>query len=147
MLESLSGAMLITTNSYEPEAVAATKAWYAETGRHAYLVGPLLPTASKGTAAANEKKQSAEAGEIQAFLDETLKTSGEKSLLYVSSVVHVSGKLPDDADLTRFLSGRISGPPRPLRPCGHSSMSSWSSTFPSYVFRRYLSCLIPDSLM
>ena len=89
MLESLSGAVLITTNSYEPEAVAATKSWYAETGRHAYLAGPLLPTSSKGTAAVNEKKQSAEADEIQAFLDETLRTSGEKSLLYVSSI-HVS---------------------------------------------------------
>ena len=86
MLESLSGAVLITTNSYEPEAVAATKSWYAETGRHAYLAGPLLPTSSKGTAAVNEKKQSAEADEIQAFLDETLRTSGEKSLLYVSSI-------------------------------------------------------------
>ena len=79
----MDGLFLITSQSYEPEAVAASKAWMAETGRHAYLAGPLLPSASKKTAAANEKKQSAEAAEIEAFLDETLKTSGEKSLLYV----------------------------------------------------------------
>ena len=75
---------MITPTSYEPEAVAAAKAWFAEKGRPAYAVGPLLPSASKATAQANEKKQSAEASEIQEFLDTTLTTSGEKSLVYVS---------------------------------------------------------------
>ena len=75
---------MITPASYEPEAVAAARAWFAEKGRPAYAVGPLLPSASKATAQANEKKQSAEASEIQEFLDATLKTSGEKSLVYVS---------------------------------------------------------------
>ena len=82
-LEASDGLLMITPASYEPEAVAAARAWFAEKGRPAYAIGPLLPSASKATAQANEKKQSAEASEIQEFLDATLKTSGEKSLVYV----------------------------------------------------------------
>ena len=85
-LESSDGVLLFTPTSYEPEAVAAMKGWFAETGRPAYAVGPLLPSASKETADANEKKQSNESGEIHAFLDTTLANSGEKSLVYVGSV-------------------------------------------------------------
>lgn len=83
-LESADGAILFTPESYEPEAVAAFKAWFAGTGRPAYVSGPLLPSASKKTANESEKKLSPESAEIQEFLDNTLKTSGEKSLLYVS---------------------------------------------------------------
>ncbi|KAM5530920.1 hypothetical protein V8D89_015410 [Ganoderma adspersum] len=83
-LEASDGLLMITPTSYEPEAVAAARAWFAEKGRPAYAVGPLLPSASKATAQANEKKQSAEASEIQEFLDATLKMSGEKSLVYIS---------------------------------------------------------------
>ncbi|KAI0664707.1 UDP-Glycosyltransferase/glycogen phosphorylase [Cubamyces menziesii] len=79
---SCDGVLLFTPESYEPEAVAAARAWTAETGRTTYLCGPLLPTGSQ--AAANEKKQSKETGEIEEFLETTLKTSGEKSLLYIS---------------------------------------------------------------
>ena len=86
MLESLDGLFMITSQSYEPETVAATKAWMEDTGRSAYVAGPLIPSASKGVASANEKKQSAEAADIQIFLDDVLKTSGEKSLLYVCNV-------------------------------------------------------------
>ena len=81
-LETLDGMFLITSGSYEPEAVAAAKAWMAGKGHQAYLTGPLLPPPSV-TASDNEKKQSKEAAEIEAFLDQTLKASGEKSLLYV----------------------------------------------------------------
>lgn len=77
---------MFTPASYEPEAVAAAKGWFGETGRPAYAVGPLLPSASKETAAANEGKQSVQSSEIQEFLDTTLKASGEKSLVYVSPV-------------------------------------------------------------
>lgn len=76
--------MLFTPTSYEPEAVKAARSWFGETGRQVYAVGPLLPAASKATAQANEKKLSAEANEIITFLDKTLKTSGKKSLVYVS---------------------------------------------------------------
>ncbi|KAI0779720.1 UDP-Glycosyltransferase/glycogen phosphorylase [Fomes fomentarius] len=83
-LEKADGLLLFTPTSYEPEAVKSARSWFGETGRQVYAVGPLLPAASKATAQANEKKLSAEATEIIAFLDETLKTSGEKSLVYIS---------------------------------------------------------------
>ncbi|OJT12307.1 UDP-glycosyltransferase 73E1 [Trametes pubescens] len=82
-LEVCDGAFLITAEPYEPEAVAAVRGWYAETGRPVYVCGPLLPPTS-ATATAKEKQQSKEAIEISEFLDTTLKTSGEKSLLYIS---------------------------------------------------------------
>ena len=58
--------------------------WFKETNRPVYACGPLLPSASKGAAVANETKLSKESVEIQSFLDEVLRTSGEKSLVYVS---------------------------------------------------------------
>ncbi|KAI0353321.1 UDP-Glycosyltransferase/glycogen phosphorylase [Trametes cingulata] len=82
-LESCEGAFLITPESFEPEAVAAVRQWYAETSRPVYTCGPLLPARS-ATSTENEKKQSKEAVEIQEFLDATLKSAGEKSLLYLS---------------------------------------------------------------
>nr|VWP02307.1 Trihydroxynaphthalene reductase (EC (T3HN reductase) [Ganoderma boninense] len=82
--EASDGLFMFTPTSYEPEAVAAAKGWFAETGRPAYAVGPLLPSASKATAAANEQKQSAESSQILEFMDANLKISGEKSLIYIS---------------------------------------------------------------
>ncbi|KAI0745365.1 UDP-Glycosyltransferase/glycogen phosphorylase [Earliella scabrosa] len=83
-LEKSDGILLFTPESYEPEAVAAAREWFAATGRHAYTTGPLLPSGSKSAAVANEQKLSNESNEIVTFLDETLKTSGEKSLVYIS---------------------------------------------------------------
>ena len=85
-MEKSDGILLFTPESYEPEAVAAAREWFAATGRHAYTTGPLLPSGSKTAAVANEQKLSNESNEIVTFLDETLKTSGEKSLVYVSTV-------------------------------------------------------------
>ncbi|KAH9851061.1 UDP-Glycosyltransferase/glycogen phosphorylase [Lenzites betulinus] len=82
-LEECDGMLIITPEPYEPDAVAAVRKWYAETGRPAYVCGPLLPPGS-ATATANEKQQSKESVQIQEFLDKTLKTDGEKSLLYIS---------------------------------------------------------------
>ena len=76
------GLFVMTSESYGPKAVAALRKWYAYTSKSAYVVGPLLPLGSH--AASREKVQSKEAEQIEAFLDDTLKTSGEKSLLYVS---------------------------------------------------------------
>ncbi|RDX50057.1 UDP-Glycosyltransferase/glycogen phosphorylase [Lentinus brumalis] len=83
-VETADGAILFTPESYEPEAVKAFKGWFAESGRPAYVSGPLLPSASKKTANECEKKLSKESAEIQEFLEKTLKTSGEKSLIYIS---------------------------------------------------------------
>ncbi|KAI0633610.1 UDP-Glycosyltransferase/glycogen phosphorylase [Trametes polyzona] len=80
--ESCDGVFLFSSESFEPEGVAAAKAWFGETSRPAYVVGPLLPPSTQ--AAVHEKKLSAEAEEIQALLDNTLRTSGKHSLLYIS---------------------------------------------------------------
>ena len=131
-LEQTDGLMMITPASYEPESVAAAKGWFAETGRPAFAVGPLLPSASKEAADANEKKQSTEGSQIQEFLDATLKTSGPKSLLYVSI-----GNAKSDArliryhDLRRSRSVRYSGLQTSPTTCGPFLTLSWSSTFPS----------------
>lgn len=85
-LEKVDGLLLYSPTSYEPEAVAAVKSWFAESGRGAYTTGPLRPTASKVTMHENESKISDKSDEIVAFLDETLKNSGEKSLVYVSRI-------------------------------------------------------------
>lgn len=81
-MESCDGVFLTTPEPYEPEAVAAVRDWFGKTGRPVYVCGPLLPPTS-ATATAKEQQQSTEAVQIQEFLDTTLKTSGEKSLLYV----------------------------------------------------------------
>ncbi|KAI0371038.1 UDP-Glycosyltransferase/glycogen phosphorylase [Pilatotrama ljubarskyi] len=80
--EASDGVFLFTAEPFEPEAVAAVKAWYGETSRPAYLCGPLLPSSSQ--AATHEKRLAQGAEEIQALLDSALRTSGERSLLYIS---------------------------------------------------------------
>lgn len=88
LVEASDGIFLFTPESYEPYAVAAVRRWFRETGRPVYTTGPLLPDASKseGAAADHEKTLSKEGAEIQQFLDDTLKSSGEKSLVYVSNL-------------------------------------------------------------
>ena len=80
----------MTAESLEPIAIAAMKEWYGQIGGHAFACGPLLPSASKAAATANELRLSEEAQKIVAFLDGTLSDSGEKSLLYVSLVLRSS---------------------------------------------------------
>ncbi|KAI0633271.1 hypothetical protein C8Q77DRAFT_1073203 [Trametes polyzona] len=74
---------LVTPESYEPEAVIALKSWLRELSKPAYVVGPLLPPHG-ARAVAPEMEQSLEARDIATFLDGTLGTSGERSLLYIS---------------------------------------------------------------
>ena len=102
--------LLFTSESYEPEAVAAAKKWFGATGRHAYTTGPLLPSASKSTATANEQKMSNESSEIITFLDETLRTSGEKSLVYVSTVRTAHNSTYINHHSNRSRSDRCYGP-------------------------------------
>ena len=83
----------MTAESLEPVAMAAMKEWYGQIGGHAFACGPLMPSASKAAAMANELRLSEEAREIVAFLDGTLSDSGEKSLLY-ASLAPRSGSIP-----------------------------------------------------
>ncbi|KAI1785433.1 UDP-Glycosyltransferase/glycogen phosphorylase [Ganoderma leucocontextum] len=83
-LEAVDGILLVTPESYEPEAVAAMKEWFAETGRPAYVCGPSLPSASKAMATMHEMDESDSSEEVKGFLDATLARSGENTLLYIS---------------------------------------------------------------
>ncbi|TFK84851.1 glycosyltransferase family 1 protein [Polyporus arcularius HHB13444] len=74
--------LVFSTESYEAEAVAAVREWYGDMKKSAYVVGMILPGGSH--ASSTEKVQSAEAAQIEAFLNDTLKTSGKESLLYIS---------------------------------------------------------------
>ncbi|KAL7281193.1 hypothetical protein ACG7TL_004501 [Trametes sanguinea] len=81
-LETCEGVFFISPAPYEAEALEKAKKWFSETGRSVYVCGPLLPRGSQ--AGPNETKQSTKGAEIVEFLDTTLKSSGAKSLLYIS---------------------------------------------------------------
>ncbi|KAI0769608.1 hypothetical protein BD413DRAFT_75834 [Trametes elegans] len=75
------GLSVVTPEPYEPEAVAALRAWYKRDSKEAYVIGPLL--ASGPQAVAREKGQITQAQVIDPLLDETLRTNGKHSLLYI----------------------------------------------------------------
>ncbi|CDO72764.1 Glycosyltransferase Family 1 protein [Trametes cinnabarina] len=82
LFQTCDGLFLTSPAPYESEAVEKVRAWLSETGRPVYVCGPLLPRGSE--AESNETKQSNKGAEIMEFLETTLKTSGEQSLLYIS---------------------------------------------------------------
>lgn len=122
-LEVCDGTLLHTAESYEHEAVAAVKKWYAETGRSAYLCGPLIPPKTANTIA-KEKQQSNNSAEIQEFLDSTLNTAGRKSLLYVcrDCCISTTNLVIPAGDVIRSLLGQFTGPQTKTR-SGPSLMS------------------------
>ena len=83
--EAADGILLLSCASYEPEAITAVKAWFAERGRPAYACGPYLPPTAKHTANFIERTQSGNSDEIQTFLDDALNTAGKHSVLYLST--------------------------------------------------------------
>ncbi|EIW63015.1 UDP-Glycosyltransferase/glycogen phosphorylase [Trametes versicolor FP-101664 SS1] len=82
MLEACDGMLLYTSEAYESEAVAAMREWFGKTSRGIYVTGPLVPIGVQTTG--QERERSEDADKIQAFLDSTLATFGERSLLYIS---------------------------------------------------------------
>ncbi|KAI9066607.1 glycosyltransferase family 1 protein [Trametes sanguinea] len=83
-LETCDGVFFNSPASYENEALEAARAWFGETGRSAYVCGPLVPCISEHGYHDINIKTSKEGAEIIDFLDNTLKSSGERSLLYIS---------------------------------------------------------------
>ncbi|CAL1707824.1 unnamed protein product [Somion occarium] len=81
-IEACDGMILATAQPFEPEGVAEVRAWFAETSRKAYAVGPLFPLGEG--AAAGERLQSDKPSEIEQFLEATLESHGPKSLLYIA---------------------------------------------------------------
>lgn len=82
-LEQCDGLIMSTAEPYELQAIASVKAWFAETSRSVYSVGPLLSPVDNPRSFEEEKKTSAKAKEIDQFMDTIYKSHGEKSLVYV----------------------------------------------------------------
>ncbi len=77
------GIVTIDAAEYQPEATNAIRALYAERGSGSvFYAGPLLPSGAKAVLA--EKTLSQNGAGIMDFLDEKLKSVGERSVLYVS---------------------------------------------------------------
>jgi hypothetical protein len=79
----------VSSAAFDQEALEAMRTWLAETNRQMYAVGPLVPPGFGDRGLSDAAKQieidsSAKGGEFQAFLDKTLKSHGEHSLIYVS---------------------------------------------------------------
>ncbi|KAJ3489171.1 hypothetical protein NLI96_g2320 [Meripilus lineatus] len=78
------GLIMSTAEPYELQAIASVKAWFAETSRSVYSVGPLLSPVDNPRSFEEEKKTSAKAKEIDQFMDTIYKSHGEKSLVYIA---------------------------------------------------------------
>ncbi|THH23192.1 hypothetical protein EUX98_g7990 [Antrodiella citrinella] len=82
--DACDGLIIASPEPYEPQTVAATKEWFAETSRPVWVVGPLATSANTQEAIANEEAQSEKSADIKKFLDKTLKEHGEHSAIYIS---------------------------------------------------------------
>ncbi|KAH8103111.1 UDP-Glycosyltransferase/glycogen phosphorylase [Cristinia sonorae] len=78
------GMMLTSPEAYEPAAIIATREWFSLTNRSIWAIGPILPSITSVEAMAGEGAQSESSGAIKKFMNETLATHGEHSMLYVS---------------------------------------------------------------
>ncbi|KAH8103112.1 UDP-Glycosyltransferase/glycogen phosphorylase [Cristinia sonorae] len=78
------GIILASPEPYEPEAVAATRAWFAEDNRETWALGPLLPSMATKEAIAGEEALSESFGQIKKFLDDAQTNYGDRSVLYIS---------------------------------------------------------------
>ena len=83
-----SSIIVASPEAYEPEAIAATRDWMAETGRRAWVIGPLLPPIQTKEAISGEEAQSAGSRKIMEFMENVRVSHGEHSMLYVSIVLY-----------------------------------------------------------
>ena len=74
---------MTTSESFETEALAAVKDWFADTSRSVYVIGPLIPVTQESKALTGEKKMSEKANEIDTFMEAVLASHGRNSMLYV----------------------------------------------------------------
>ncbi|KAI9064794.1 glycosyltransferase family 1 protein [Trametes sanguinea] len=80
MLQQTDGFITIDAADYHPEATAAFRKWFGETGRKMYCAGPLI---SSGRDAPGFQAQG-DAKDITKFLDAQLSSRGARSVVYVS---------------------------------------------------------------
>ncbi|TCD71967.1 hypothetical protein EIP91_000099 [Steccherinum ochraceum] len=78
------GMIICSPEVYEPDVMAATEEWFAETGREVWAIGPLLPPLNNQVSTAGEEAQSEKAAEIKNFMDDVLEKNGRHSMLYIS---------------------------------------------------------------
>lgn len=83
VLDECDGIIIATPECYEPEAVTGIREWFAETSRQIFAVGPLLPVSGSSSALLGESQLSANAADIQNFMDTTERSHGKGSMLYV----------------------------------------------------------------
>lgn len=82
MMHECDGYIASSMECVEPrEVVQAFSDFFAQTARKVYLLGPLLPMTRRSEVA--DAKQAARSPEITTFLESTLRSHGERSLLYV----------------------------------------------------------------
>ncbi|TCD67190.1 hypothetical protein EIP91_000417 [Steccherinum ochraceum] len=96
------GGLIVTSpDVYEPAAIAALKASFAETKRNVWTLGPLTLSGGTHEAVNGEMAQADQAIEIKRFMDDVLHKYGEQSLVYISfgSMFWV----PDFTKLDEFL--------------------------------------------
>ena len=84
--EHADGLIMTSPEAYEPEGIAATREWFADTKRPVWAVGPLNPPANTKEAIAGEEAICDNFDEIKSFMDNAQKTRGEQSVIYVSIV-------------------------------------------------------------
>lgn len=82
MFAACDGVILATSDCYEPETTAALKEHFAQTSRSVHLCGPMIPGGAQ--ARALEGEQCRDTVEIEDFLESTLSSHGERSVLYFS---------------------------------------------------------------
>ncbi|KAF8583172.1 glycosyltransferase family 1 protein [Ramaria rubella] len=83
------GFVAVSSPVYEAGSLNAMRAWFAETNRPFYAVGPLMPPGAGGAGLSESSKKveaelSENGDEFQIFLDKTLNNHGQKSIIYVS---------------------------------------------------------------
>ncbi|OSX64471.1 glycosyltransferase family 1 protein [Postia placenta MAD-698-R-SB12] len=84
MFAACDGVILATSDCYEPETTAALKKHFAQTSRSVHLCGPMIPCGAQ--ARALEGEQCRDTVEIEDFLESTLSSHGERSVLYVCGI-------------------------------------------------------------
>ena len=82
--DACDGLILTSPEVYEPHAIAAMKAWFAESHRDVWAIGPLYPFPASKEAIAGEEVSSTCFKDVAQFLDAALVSHGEHSVLFVS---------------------------------------------------------------
>ncbi|KAH8087202.1 UDP-Glycosyltransferase/glycogen phosphorylase [Cristinia sonorae] len=83
-IEHCDGMLITSPEAYEPAAIIAIKEWFAETNRGVWAIGPLLPPMSSAKAMTGEQSLSGSSDVIKNFMDKTLVTHGQHSMIYIS---------------------------------------------------------------